>query len=50
MVNINVTVAEVRWSILFDGVEKPIREFERGETYIFDQNDSSNTTTINLIH
>ena len=28
----------------FDGVEKPVREFERGATYTFDQSDSSNST------
>ena len=34
----------------FDGVEKPIREFERGATYFFNQNDSSNSTWNNQSH
>ena len=47
---INVTVGtdtvngQATGVFYFDGVEKPVREFERGATYTFDQSDSSNST------
>ena len=53
---INVTVGtdtvngQATGVFYFNGVEKPVREFERGATYFFNQNDSSNSTWNNQSH
>ena len=44
-VGVDTVSAQATGVFYFDGVEKPSGvEFERGETYIFDQSDSSNAT------